>query len=467
MSEQRYDIAILGGGPGGYVAALYAAAKGARVALVERDRVGGICVTVGCIPSKALLDSSHGYWFATHGEDHGVTVQGASFSLPKAVARKDAVVKQLVGGIELLLKARKVDLFTGSGTLASPGELRVKASDGERSIKANAVIVATGSKVGIPPIKGLAEAKPLDNVGALALTEIPKRLIVIGGGAIGLELGTFFSEIGSDVIVLEMLPQPIAYADPEPVRLLVRSLEQRGIKVRVNAKVTEVKRTGTIVTVSAEIDGKQESFEGDHVLLGAGRVANLSGVEQAGLTTNRLGITVDDRMRTNIAGVWAIGDCIGDPRAPKLAHVASTQGEVAVDTILGEDATMNYDVTPNVVYTHPEIAQVGLTEAQAKEKFGAEMKVARYSFRSSGRALALGEADGLTKIVTAGKDQRIVGVHIVGPQASELIAEATLAMRLEATVEDVIATMHAHPTLAETFREAALSAAGRPIHSAR
>jgi dihydrolipoamide dehydrogenase len=219
--------------------------------------------------------------------------------------------------------------------------------------------------------------------------------------------------------------------------------------------------------VTAEIDGKQESFEGEHVLLGAGRVANLSGVEQAGLTTNRLGVTVDERMRTNVAGVWAIGDCIGDPRAPKLAHVASTQGEVAVDTILGEDASMNYDVTPNVVYTHPEIAQVGLTEAQAKEKYGAEVKAARYNFRASGRALALGEADGLTKIVTAGKDQRIVGVHIVGPQASELIAEATLAMRLEATVEDVVATIHAHPTLAETFREAALSAVGRPIHSPR
>jgi dihydrolipoamide dehydrogenase len=290
---------------------------------------------------------------------------------------------------------------------------------------------------------------------------------VIGGGAIGLELGTFFAELGSEVTVLEMLPQPIAYADPEVVRLLVRALEPRGVKVRTNAKVTEVTRSGTGVTVNAEIDGKQETFAGDQVLLGAGRVANLSGVEQAGFATNRLGIAVDERMRTNVQGVWAIGDCIGDPRAPKLAHVASTQGEVAVDTILGEDVAMDYDVVPNVVYTHPEVAQVGLTEAQAKERYGADVKVARYSFKASGRALALGESDGLTKIVVAGKDQRIVGVHIVGPQASELIAEATLAMKLEATTEDVIATIHSHPTLAETFREAALSAAGRPIHSAR
>ncbi len=458
-----YDIAILGGGPGGYVAALHAAVKGAKVALVERDRVGGICVTVGCIPSKALLDSSHAYWLATHGEEHGIHVEGARFELAAAVARKDRVVAQLVSGVEVLLKGRKADLIKGEGTLISPTQLRV----GQETIDAKAVIVATGSKVGMPPIKGLAEAKPLDNVSALALTEVPKRLIVIGGGAIGLELGTFFAEIGSDVTVLEMLPQPIAYADADVVRTLVRSLESRGVKIRPNAKVTEVRRDGPRVTVAAEIEGKQETFEGDQILLGAGRVANLSGVEQAGLVTNRLGITVDERMRTNIPGVWAIGDCIGDPRAAKLAHVASTQGEVAVDTILGADVAMDYDVVPNVVYTHPEVAQVGLTEAQAKEKYGAETKVARYSFRGSGRALALGESDGLTKIVTAGKDQRIIGVHIVGPQASELIAEATLAMRLEATVEDVAATIHAHPTLAEAFREASLSALGRPIHSPR
>ena len=459
----QYDIAILGGGPGGYVAALYAGVRGAKVALVERDRVGGICVTVGCIPSKALLDSSHAYWVTTHGEEHGIHVDGARFELARAVARKDRVVAESVAGTEALLKGRKVDLIKGEGTLVSPTQVRV----GEQTIDAKAVIVATGSKVGMPPIKGLVEARPLDNVKALALTEIPKRLIVIGGGAIGLELGTFFSEIGSDVTVLEMLAQPIAYADAEIVRQLVRALETRGVKIRTNAKVTEVARVGATVRVSAEIDGKQEFLEGDEVLLGAGRVANLSGVEQAGFTTNKLGITVDAQMRTNIAGVFAIGDCIGDPRAPKLAHVASAQGEVAVDAILGEPAAMDYDIVPNVVYTHPEVAQVGLTEAQAKEKFGAEVKVARYTFRASGRARALGESDGLTKIVTAGKDRRIVGVHIVGPQASELIAEATLAMRLEATAEDVVATIHAHPTLAETFREAALSAVGRPIHSPR
>ncbi|MGH2499275.1 MAG: dihydrolipoyl dehydrogenase [Candidatus Limnocylindria bacterium] len=456
-----YDIAILGGGPGGYVAALHAGAKGAKVALIERDRVGGTCVTVGCIPSKALLDSSHAYWLATHGEEHGILVQGASFDLAKAVARKDAVVNQLVGGIEMLLKGRKADLITAEGTLVAPNEIKVRGKDGERSVKAKAVIVATGSRVGVPPIKGLAEAKPLDNASALALKSVPKRIVVVGGGVIGLELGTFFAEVGSHVTVLEMLPQPIAGEDAELVRLLVRSLGTRGLGVRTGAKVTEVARKGKTVTVSAEIEGKAEVFEADEVLLGAGRVANLSGVEQAGLATSRRGIEIDDRMRTNVKDVYAIGDCTG---LIMLAHVASTQGEVAVDTILGEDASMDYDVVPYVTYTHPEIAHVGLSEAQAKERHG-DAKVSRFSFKASGRALALGESDGLVKLVTSGDEQRIVGVHVVGPQASELVAQAALALRLEATTADVIATIHAHPTLSETLREVSLVAAGRAIHT--
>src|SRR6266540_2801133 len=387
-----YDIAILGGGPGGYVAALHAGIKGARVALIERDRVGGICVTVGCIPSKALLDSSHAYWVTTHGEEHGIIVQDARFDLSKAVARKDAVVAQNVAGVEQLLKARKVDLIKADGTLVSPTQLKVRTANGEQAIDAKNVIVATGSKVGMPPIKGLAESKPLDNVDALSLTTAPKRLIVIGGGAIGLELGTFYAELGSEVTVLEMLPQPIAYADPELVRLLVRALQARGITVVTEAKVTEVSRSGGTVKVTAEVGGASKTFEGDEVLLGAGRVANYAGVEGAGFATNRLGITVDEHMRTSVKGVWAIGDCIGDPRAPKLAHVASTQGEVAVDTILGEDAAMDYDAVPNVVYAHPELATVGLTEAQARARYP-DAKASRFSFKASGRALARGESD--------------------------------------------------------------------------
>ena len=466
MIEEPFDLAILGGGPGGYVAALHAAARGARVALVERDRVGGTCVNVGCIPSKALLDTSHAFHFLTHeAASHGIVVQGAAFDIAQAVARKDAVVSRLVGGIEQLLRARKVELVRGAGVLVAANELSVSAAGvAARSVKARAIIVATGSKVGLPPIQGLAESKPLDNVAALSRGTVPRRLIVIGGGVIGMELGTFFAEVGSEVTVLEMLPQPLAFVDAELLRTLLRALEAKGLKVVVNARVTEVRRSGPTVTVTAEVGGAAQTFEADEVLLGAGRVANLSGVENAGLATNRLGITVDDRMRTSVAGVWAIGDCIGDPRAPKLAHVAEAQGEVAAAVILGEDVAMDYSAVPNVVYTHPEVAQVGLTEIEAKAT-RPSAKVSRFPFAASGRALALGESGGLVKLVT--DRGRILGVQIVGPQASELIAEATLAIRLEATADDLIATIHAHPTLAETLREAALLASGHGLHVAK
>ncbi|MBM4421504.1 MAG: dihydrolipoyl dehydrogenase [Chloroflexi bacterium] len=466
MTESAYDIAILGGGPGGYVAALRAAVKGARVAVVERDRLGGTCVTVGCIPSKALLDSSRAFHTAVHGAEHGITVQGASFDLARAVARKDAVVKQLVGGIEQLFAVRKIALVRGEGTLEGPGRITVRGASGTSRVLARSVIVATGSTVSVPPIAGLAEARPLDSTGALALAKAPARLVVIGAGAIGMELGTFFAEIGTQVTVLEMLPQALAFGDGDLVRIVLRELGRKGVMVHTGARVSAVRRSGAAVTVEAEIGGETKSFEADEVLLGAGRVASLAGVEGAGLAVTRLGITVDQRMRTSVPGIWAIGDCVGDERAPKLAHVASTQAEVAVDDILGEDAAIDYTVIPNVVYTHPELAQVGLTEAQAKERHGDTVKTVRYPFAASGRALALGESAGTLKLVT-GPAGRILGVHVAGPLASELVAEAALALRLEATVEDLIATVHAHPTLAEILREACLVAAGTPIHVAR
>ena len=465
----RYDIAILGGGPGGYVAALHAGVRGAKVALIEKDRVGGTCVTVGCIPSKALLDTSHVYWMGTHAAVSGLHLAG-DFDLPKAMARKDQVVKQLVGGIEQLLKARKVDLIKAEGELVSPSEIRL-TGNGPTSVQANATIVATGSTVALPPIQGLAEAKPLDNVGALDLRETPKRLVVIGGGVVGMELGAFYSEIGADVTVIEMLPMPLAGSDPDLVRLLVKALESHGrFRVVTNAKVTAVeRRKGGAAVVTAEVEGKPQTFEGDEIVLGAGRVPSVKGADHAGLAMGKRGVQVDDHMRTSVGDVYAIGDCTAASFENRgmLAHVASTQGEVAVDTILGEDVKMDYDVVPSVVYTHPELASVGLSEAAAKERYGeGNVKAARFPFRASGRALALGESDGMTKLITTGSDHRIVGVHVMGPQASELIAEATLAIRLAATAYDIIATIHSHPTLAETLREAALVAVGKAIHTA-
>ncbi len=465
MSSDLYDIAILGGGPGGYVAALYAGVRGARVALVERDRVGGTCVTVGCIPKAALLDSSHLLKLVGEGEVFGVKVAGAEFDMKQAVARKDQVVAQLVGGIETLLKARKVELIKGEGTLRGPGALAVKAADGTRDVRAKSVIVATGSRALTPPIPGLAEAKPLDNAGALALDHVPKRIVIIGAGFIGMEFASFFAEAGSQVTVLEMLPQALPTEDQELVRLLLRALEKKGAKVLTGAKVSEVVpgAKGKPHDVKAEVGGEKQSFPADDILVATGRGPVLDAVQSAGLKASKRGIETDRRMRTSVDGVWAIGDCVG---VYQLAHVASTEGEVAVDNILGRPREMAYEYVPHVVYTHPEIAAVGLTEAQAKERHGDAVKVARFRFGASGRALALGDTDGLVKMITVGDERRIVGVQIVGPQASELVAEATLAIRLEATAEDLAETIHSHPTLAETLREAALVALGRAIHTA-
>lgn len=466
MSDGPFDIAILGGGPGGYVAALYAGAKGARVALVERERVGGTCVLVGCIPKVALADSGAAFRLVREGEVYGVKTAEAGFDMARAVARKDRVVDQLVGGIETLLKARKVELIKGEGVLRGPGGIAVQTKDGPRDVRAKATIVATGSYGPLlPPIPGLTDARPLDNVRAMQLDRVPKRIVVIGAGVIGMEFASFFAEVGAQVTVLELLPNAMVQMEAEVTRLAIRVLEKKGVKLITSARITAVVPGGgkRPHQVKVEIGGKNEAFEADEILVATGRGPLLDAVKDAGLKTSKRGIEIDEHMRTSVAGIYAIGDCVG---MFQLAHVASTEGEVAVDNILGDARTMDYTVTPQVVYTHPEIAQVGIFEGQAKEHYGDGVKVARFRFGASGRALALGETDGLVKLVTVGAERRIVGVQVVGPEASELIAEAALAVRLEATAEDLAVTMHAHPSLAETLREAALVAMGTGVHTA-
>lgn len=466
MTDGVFDIAVLGGGPAGYVAAIYGGAKGARVALVERDRVGGTCVNVGCIPKVALADSAAAFRLVGEGEVFGVKVAERGFDMAQAVARKRKVVDQLVGGIETLLGARKVELIKGEGTLRGPGAIAVTTKDGAREVRAKAVLVATGSYGPLaPPIAGLKEAKPLDHVTAMELDRVPKRVVVIGAGVIGMEFTSFFAEVGAQVTVVELLPNAIATVDQELVRVLLRTLEKKGAKVLTNAKVTEVvpgsgKKPHQ---VKVELAGKIEALEADAILVATGRGPLLEAVKDARLRSTKRGVEVDRQMQTSVPGVWAAGDCVG---IFQLAHVASTEAEVAVDNMLGTSRAMDYTVVPQVVYSHPEIAEVGLSDAQAKERYGDEVKVARFRFGASGRALAAGETDGLVKLVTAGEERTIVGAHIVGPQASELIAEAALAVRVQATAEDLVETMTAHPSLAETLREAALVAMGHGIHTA-
>src|SRR5438270_1024914 len=370
MSEQRYDIVILGGGPGGYVAALYAGAKGARVALVERDRVGGTCVLVGCIPKVALADSGAAFRLVREGEAFGVKVGDAGFEMAKAVARKDKVVDQLVAGIETLLKARKVELIKGEGALRAPGTLAVKPQDGARDVNAKSAIVATASYGPLmPPIPGLKDARPLDNVTAMKIDRVPRRVVVIGAGVIGMEFASFFAEVGAQVTVLELLPNPMVQIDAEMTRVAVRALEKKGVKLITNAKITDVTPAAAKRPhqVKAELGGKVETFEADEILVATGRGPVLDAVKDAGLKSSKRGIEVDEHLRTNVGNVYAIGDCVG---MFQLAHVAMTEGEIAVDNILGDPRVMDYAVTPQVVYTHPEIAQVGLSEAQAKERHG-------------------------------------------------------------------------------------------------
>lgn len=466
MTDGQYDIAILGGGPGGYVAAIYAGARGARVALVERDRVGGTCVLVGCIPKVALKDSGEAFRLVGEGEALGVKVTGASFDMARAVERKTKVVDQMVGGIETLLAARKVDLIRGDGTLAGAGAIAVKTKEGARDVRAKDVIVATGSYGPLmPPIPGLKDAKPLDNVTGMALDRVPKRMVIIGAGVIGMEFASFFAEVGTKVTVLELLPGALVNVDPELTRVVTRSLEKKGVKVVTSARITQVVPGGakSAHLVKAEIGGKLEVFEAEEIMVATGRGPLLDAVKAANLRSTKRGIETDRHMRTNVPGIYAVGDCVG---VFQLAHVASTEGEVAVDNILGRAKEMKYDVVPQVVYTHPEVASVGLSEAQAKEKHGDAVRVARFRFGASGRAVAMGQTDGLVKLVTVGDERMIAGVHIVGAGASELIAEAALAVRVQATAEDLADTIHAHPTLAETLREAALVALGTGIHTA-
>ena len=453
-----YDIAIVGGGPGGYVAALRAAQLGARTLLVERDRVGGTCLLRGCIPTKALLQSAELYTLARAGEELGLRGRDLRLDWGRAQTRKQKVVEQLVRGVEGLLKQGGVEQVHGQARLADGG-----VEVGGERIAAKDVIIATGSVPSRIPIDG-AELT-LDSDAILELKEPPKRLAVIGGGVVGLEFGALFAALGSDVTVLEMLPQVLPMAEADIAQAYRRHFEGLGASVHTGAAVQQVARSGRALEVRFEVGGESRRTAADVVLLAAGRSAFTEGLgaEERGVQLDRGRVRVDDRLRTAAAGVWAIGDVIG---GIMLAHVASYEGVCAVENIAGAaDRRPDYRAAPNCVYTDPEIAHVGLGEREAAEQ-GIAVKVGRFPFRASARALTLGQAEGFVKVVADAGDGRILGVHMIGPRVTDLIAEATLAVRQGVTLEQLDLTMHAHPTLPESFLEAALAAEGRAIHIA-
>ena len=466
MAEQRCEVLVIGGGPGGYVAAIRAAQLGKQVVCVERDRtLGGTCVNVGCIPSKALLESSHHYEFAGHGAAaHGISLGKVAIDVATMLKRKDDVVAANTKGVEFLFKKNKVTWFQGAATLNAGNVVEARAADGAvTTFRATDVIIATGSVPMELPFLKFDEERVLSNTGALRIPEVPRHLVVIGGGVIGLELGSVWRRLGATVTVVELLPNILAGFDADVVKEAERVFKKQGLDLRTATKVTGAKRDKNKVLVEIENDGAKETLDADYVLVAVGRKPSLSGVDAATLGLaigTRGGITVDDQMRTNLPHVYAIGDAVG---GMLLAHKAEEEGVIAAEVIAGKPAHMHYGTIPAVVYTWPEIASVGLTEQQARDS-GREIRTGKFPFSANGRARTAGENTGFIKLVADARTDTLLGAHLIGPQASELVAEAVLAMEFRGSSEDIAITVHAHPTLSETMKEAALGVLGRALH---
>ena len=458
-----HDLVVLGGGPGGYVAAIRAAQLGLNVACIDENlQFGGTCLRVGCIPSKALLESSHLYHQAAHDlAEHGIEVTGAKIDLPAMLKRKDEVVNTLTGGINMLLKRNKVTAYVGRGQLAGPGRLVVKSEDGEQEISAKSIIIATGSKPAM--MKGVEFDGDLigDSTTALSFPAVPKSMIVIGGGYIGLELGSVWSRLGAEVTVLEAMDRVLPGLDEEIGRLAHRTFEKQGLKFVTGAwmESATVENGECLVKIKG-----QEPLTAERVLLCTGRVPNTDsiGLETVGIETDARGtIQIDENFTTSAAGVYAIGDCV--PGA-MLAHKASEEGIACVEKIVNGTGQIHYDAIPAIVYTHPEIAMVGKTEQQLKEE-GTEYLKGMCPYGANGRARAIGDAEGRVKILADAKTDRLLGVHIIGAHAGDLIAEAAVAMTFKASSEDLARCSHAHPTLSEILMEAAMAVEGRAVHT--
>jgi dihydrolipoamide dehydrogenase len=462
------DVVVIGGGPGGYVAAIRAAQLGFNTLCVEMDRtLGGTCVNVGCIPSKALLESSHHFEFMGHDAGkHGIALAELKIDVATMLKRKDDVVGQNTKGIEFLFRKNKITWAKGRGTLKAGNVVEVRGAPPENSVtsyQAKHVIIATGSVPIELPFLKFDEERILSNVGALLIPSVPRHLIVIGGGVIGLELGSVWRRLGAKVTVVELLPTILPGMDDDVVKEADKTFRKQGLDIRTGTKVTGGGREGDTVFVTVEKDGQSERIDGDYVLVSVGRRPATTGIDAAalGLTLGKRGeILVDHQQRTNLPNVYAIGDCTP---GPMLAHKAEEEGVVAAEVIAGKPAHMHHRTVPGVVYTWPEIAVVGLTERQVKES-GRAYKTGRFPFSANGRARTAGETTGFVKFVSDATTDEILGCHMIGPNVSELIPEVVLAMEYRGSSEDIGMTIHAHPTLSETTKEAALAVLGRPIH---
>jgi dihydrolipoamide dehydrogenase len=471
----NYDLVVIGAGTGGYVAAIRAAQLGLRVAVVEKQAsLGGTCLNWGCIPTKALLEHAHALKVAQEASEWGIDIGGAtpSISMPKVHARKDKVVKGLTKGVEFLFKKNKIDWIRGTGRLAGKGKVDVTPGDSKsaaQSLNGKHIIVATGSQPrGVPGIE-IDHKTIITSDEAIHLAEVPKRLAIMGSGAVGVEFASIFRRFGSDVTIIELLPRLVPVEDEAVSAELEKSFRKQGITVMTGTKATGAKTGVSGVTLTLEKDGKMSTLEVDRLLVATGRgpVTAGLGAEEAGLTLERGYVKVSPDYSTGVPGIWAIGDVItfDQPGHPQLAHLSSAEGIVLAERIVGkEPPAINYDQVPGCTYCDPEIGSIGLTEQEAKTR-GYDVAIGVFPFGVLGRAKIAGETDGFVKIVAEKKYDEVLGVHMIGPRATELVAAAGIALRTEATVEEIIRTIHAHPTMSEAMGEAAHAVHGAAIHS--
>ncbi|WP_313115023.1 dihydrolipoyl dehydrogenase [Aequorivita sediminis] len=464
----KYDVAVIGSGPGGYVAAIRCAQLGLKTAIIEKyDVLGGTCLNVGCIPSKALLDSSHHYEDAMkHFEDHGIEIPGdIKLNFKKMIERKASVVDQTTKGIVYLMDKNKIDVYTGMGSFKDATHIDITNGKKTETIEAKNTIIATGSKPSTLPFIKLDKERVITSTEALSLKEVPKHLVVIGGGVIGLELGQVYRRLGAEVSVIEYMDRIIPTMDAAQSKELTKAMKKQGVKFYLSHKVSDVSKKGKEVVITAtDKKDKEVTFKGDYCLVCVGRKPYTDGLkaENAGVKVTERGmIDVNDQLQTNISNIYAIGDVV---RGAMLAHKASEEGTLVAEIIAGQKPHINYNLIPGVVYTWPEVASVGKTEEQLKEA-KVEYKAGQFPMRALGRSRASGDIDGFVKILSDKNTDEVLGVHMVGARVADLIAEAVVAMEFRASAEDIARMSHAHPTYAEAVKEAALAATDdRAIH---
>jgi len=458
------DVAIIGAGPAGYVAAIRAAQLGATVSLIEKDEVGGVCLSRGCVPTKALLESANLLSKIAKAGKYGISVDNVTTDISSVMERKNGIVKRIVTSTRRLIESYGVEIVKGTATIKGSREVTVAGNSSVRKIEANNIVIATGSEHAPLQVPGSEKARIITSDDALALGHLPGSLVIVGGGAIGVEFASIFNRLGASVTLVEMMPQLLPGEDEEIALFLQNLLEEDGVNVLTNARVARIEEKGEATAVVAVTRNGEKTLTAEEILVAIGRVPKTQGLGLDEIRVDeRRRIIVDEQMKTNIPNVYAIGDAVG---RFMLAHVASAEAIVAAENVMGAAVEIDYRAVPRCVYTSPEVASVGLTENQATAS-GRQTTVGRFSFLNNSRALTLSEDRGGIKIIADAKSGEILGIHMIGPEVSEMIHEAVLAIKLEATVDDVADMIYAHPTLSEALKEAALDAAGRSIHKVK